>query len=116
MPSLRLRLHAIRSLEGCSAPDGEVARLLDVGNGESIVNSVGTIIDVLEDPAATHADLEAAKNLAEVIDEGEFPIEPSIGKSLWNGAAARTLRQADTPASKGEGGRQVAEVKQVVID
>lgn len=88
----------------------------DVGDGRSVIDSIGMIIDVLEDPEATHTDLEGAKNLAEAINQGEFPVEVSSGALPRGGGAVRTLLQDETPVAEDDGGRQVTKVKQVVID
>lgn len=84
--------------------------------GLSVVNTIAAIIGIFEDSEATYSELEAAKNLAEAINEGEFPIDPSTTVLSEGGNASRTLLRESAPLSDNDGGRQLSEVEKVVID
>ncbi|HET6278512.1 MAG TPA: hypothetical protein VFG08_06995, partial [Candidatus Polarisedimenticolia bacterium] len=113
-----LRIQAVRQLTALllNLTTERLPPFFDVGGGRSVVDSIGMIIGVLDDPETTYNDLEAAKNLAEAINQGEFPIDPSIGTSLGSGGTVRAPRQEGLPPAEDDGGRQLTEVEQVVID
>ncbi|MCZ6670074.1 MAG: sialidase family protein [Acidobacteria bacterium] len=48
---------------------------VQVRDGESVVESIASIVEILESPASTIAELEMAKDLAEAINQGDFPLE-----------------------------------------
>jgi hypothetical protein len=52
-----------------------ISTSVEVRERETVVDAAARIVAVLEDPAAGARDLEAAKDLAEAINEGALPLQ-----------------------------------------
>ncbi len=73
-PRARGRKHLIALL--LNLVSSRLSPSVEVREGEAVVDAAAWIVTVLEDPAAGRRDLEAAKDLAEAINEGALPLVP----------------------------------------